>query len=164
MDWLPPLRAPRKPTPKRDNAWRERYEQAYRANFAVANPTAHADHGFIKTSFPPVHTSNGLTMAIINYLNWNGHNADRTGTQGRMIKAGGQWKRIHAANRRGTADISSTIRGRSVKWEVKIGKDKASPEQIDEQLRERRAGGEYFFVKTMGEFFEVYDKLLVTIP
>lgn len=44
-------------------------------------------------------------------------------------------------------------------WEIKCGSDRPRPEQIKEQERERRAGGQYEFIKTIEEFFEVYDRL-----
>ena len=44
--------------------------------------------------------------------------------------------------------------------EIKIGRDKASSEQLAEQIKERNAGGIYEFVSTVDEFFMLYDILL----
>jgi hypothetical protein len=144
-------------------AWRPRYELAYQKNFEKEYPAAYEAEGYIKTSFPDVSKANGLTQAIIKYLMWCGHNADRTGTQGRMVKSAGSWKRISAGNRRGTSDISSTIKGRSAKIEIKIGNDKPSEEQLREQLREQKAGGVYIFISTMEQFFSWYDNFLISL-
>jgi hypothetical protein len=68
-------------------------------------------------------------------------------------------KFIPSATRKGTADISATIKGRSVMIEIKVGKDKPRPEQLAEQQKERHAGGIYEFVSTPDEFFLLFDKL-----
>jgi len=44
--------------------------------------------------------------------------------------------------------------------EIKIGKDRASPYQIAEQERERKAGGCYEFISTPEQFFVLYDSLI----
>lgn len=84
---------------------------------------------------------------------------------GRMV--GGRW--IHSTTRKGTADISATIRdkngiGRSLMIEIKIGSDKASVHQLAEQAKERAAGGIYEFVSTPEQFFELFDKILNPTP
>jgi hypothetical protein len=68
-------------------------------------------------------------------------------------------KFIPSATRKGTADISATIKGRSVMIEIKTGKDKPRPEQLAEQQRERQAGGIYEFISTPEQFFTLFDKL-----
>jgi hypothetical protein len=106
-------------------------------------------------TLPKVATANGLTQFICNFINWSGYRATRINTMGRMV--GGRW--IHSTTRKGSADISSTIKGRSVMWEIKVGRDRPRPEQLAEQQRERQAGGIYEFVSTPDGFFELFDKL-----
>lgn len=117
---------------------------------------------------PQVSKSNGLTAAIVNYINWTGNRATRINVQGRLVEGSettasgatlSKKKWIKSSTRKGTADISSTISGRSAMWEVKCGTDRPRPEQLKEQERERKAGGIYEFVKTMEDFFEKYDML-----
>jgi hypothetical protein len=80
----------------------------------------------------------------------------------------GKW--IKSTSTRGTADISSTIAvtiaghhvGLSVKWEVKM-KDKQSKEQKQYEDSIHRAGGHYYIVHSMDEFFHYYDKLIEPI-
>ena len=163
---IPPLRQPRKAKARTvtDNTWKPRYEAAYQADYRRKYAAAFAAQGYIKTTYPDVSKSNGLTMAIIKFLLWSGHNADRTGTQGRMIRSrSGEYKRIPSANRKGTADISATIKGRACKFEIKTGNDKPSPEQLREQELERRAGGQYEIIHNMGEFFLWYDGFINSI-
>lgn len=160
---LPPLRKPRKvkPKPTLMPQWcKDRYNQAHEADFKAKYPQAYASGNYFTPVIPKIRTSNGLTLAIINYLLWCKHNADRTGTQGRMIKVKGEFKRITSANRKGTSDISATIFGRSVKLEIKIHPDKPSPEQLKEQIRERSAQGCYEFIYSIEDFFLWYDNFL----
>jgi hypothetical protein len=69
-------------------------------------------------------------------------------------------KFIPSATRKGTADISATVKGKSVMIEIKVGKDKPRPEQLAEQQRERQAGGIYEFVHTPEEFFLLFDSII----
>ncbi len=73
-------------------------------------------------------------------------------------------KFIKSANRKGTADIGATIKGRSVKIEIKTGADKPSEYQLNEQIREQRAGGVYIFISTFDSFILWYDTFINSIP
>jgi hypothetical protein len=59
---------------------------------------------------------------------------------------------------KGSADISATIYGRSVKIEVKI-RDKQSPDQKSYQLKIEKAGGYYWLVRSFPEFLNFYNKM-----
>jgi hypothetical protein len=132
--------------------WQEhKYPEAFKSGF-THDP-----------SMPVTTKANGLTAYICNYLNWSGHRATRINVSGRKVQ--GKW--IRSTTRKGTADISATIKinglGCSVMWEVKIGADKPSEFQLKEKEKEEQAGGKYFFVKTVDEFFEQYDSLFVNL-
>src|SRR6188768_292887 len=146
---------------KYKDEWKNRYVAAHHEWSKGEYPTAYANGFWTPPVFPKVDTSAGLTNAVIKFIIWSGYNADRTNTQGRLVDAPQKQdsgnvltvkKYIKSANRRGTADIGATIKGRSVKIEIKVGKDKPSQYQQDEQVRERKAGGVYEFIKTMDEF------------
>jgi hypothetical protein len=110
----------------------------------------------MKFTYPDVTTANGLTTFIIAFITWNGGNATRVNVMGR--KVGNKW--IKSTTRKGTADVTATIRGRSCKFEVKVGRDKPRPEQLAEQTRERAAHGVYEFISTPGDFYAVYDMIV----
>lgn len=133
-----------------------RYSAAHKIWFANNYPTAFKDGFYAEPKMPVVSTANGLTTFVSNYLNWLGHRATRINVSGR--KVGNKW--IRSSTRKGTADISATIKGRSVMLEIKIGKDKPSEFQLAEQMKERNAGGVYEFVSSVDEFFMLYDNLL----
>jgi hypothetical protein len=89
-------------------------------------------------------------------LEWEGHRATRINTAGRIVAG----RYITSTTRKGTADISATIKGRAIMIEIKVGKDKPSVYQLAEQQRERNAGGMHEFIHTIQEFFIFYDQLL----
>ncbi len=126
------------------------------------------EFGLIRTKYDD-RTSNGLTKCIIDFLTFKGHHAERISISGRMIderktvydvlgnsKVIGSQKFVKSNMTKGTADISSTIYGRSVKIEVKIGKDKQSEFQIKYQNNIIAAGGLYIVAKSFELFANWY--------
>lgn len=145
--------------------WKQHYQQAHARDFEQRYPAAWRDGHYTPPVMPDVHKANGLTRAIVNYLNWMGHRATRINVTGRLVEAPERQasgnsiqvkKWLPSTTRKGTADISATVHGRSAMWEVKVGRDKPSEYQLAEQQREQRAGGKYFFVHDMDEFLEQY--------
>lgn len=108
-------------------------------------------------------TSNGLTNCIIDWINCSGGTANRINVQGQFRK-----EKIHLAfgnarevtrftpstTRRGTADIHAVMIGRHLSIEVKIGADKLSEAQLQEQRRITAAGGLYFVARDMQSFVD----------
>jgi hypothetical protein len=64
---------------------------------------------------------------------------------------------------KGSADISATIQGRSVKIEVKIGKDRQSEDQKVYQANIEKSGGQYWIAKNFDDFIKKYDDFLETL-
>jgi hypothetical protein len=135
---------------------KERYNAAHKAWFQEQYPNAWKDNLYSPPPMPTISKANGLTKYITNFLFWKGHRATRVNVQGRIVK--GKW--ISSTTRKGTADISATIKGRSVMIEIKVGSDRARPDQLLEQERERRAGGIYEFISKPEQFLELYDKVV----
>lgn len=113
--------------------------------------------------------ANGLTRMIIKYLQLNGWQAERISVTGRMVdnrkvvtNVIGQSQQIGSAYylpstmQKGSADISATVAGQSVKIEVKVGKDRQSHEQIAYQMEVERAGGTYIIAKDFETFVTWY--------
>ena len=103
---------------------------------------------------PSVKTSdaNGLTKAIISYIDLSGGWATRVSTEGRYIESLG--KRIPSSVKRGTADIHAVWKGRHLSIEVKIGKDRQSDEQKDVEKSVTAAGGHYYVATTFDGFHQ----------
>lgn len=116
-------------------------------------------------------SANSLTKCIIFWINANGGQAERISNQGqyragKKIEVGtgeiqytkelkGKW--TPGQGTKGTADISATIRGRSVKIEVKQ-KDKQSEVQKQYQQAIESAGGIYEIFRDFDSFVEWYQK------
>ncbi len=118
-------------------------------------------------------TANGLTKCIITFLKLSSWQAERIGSSGRVIDRSkvvtnciGQTRRIGSAQwikgsgTNGTADISATISGRSVKIEVKIGHDRQSDVQKEYQRQIEAAGGVYLIAKDFYSFLQWYDSFI----
>jgi hypothetical protein len=111
-------------------------------------------------------TANGLTKAITSFIQFNGYQAERINTMGvaRENKRtdgkviGVTWTK--GTTTAGSADISATIRGRSVKIEVKVGKDRQSDAQKRYQESIERAGGVYMIARDFDTFVEWFDEFV----
>lgn len=153
---------------------RLRYQQAHYKYQCQEYPSVIRDNHYTPPKYPNTRKANGLTQFVINYLLWKGHRATGISSAGRLIDAQQKQqsgislitkKFIPGRTRKGSADVSSTIKigpyGVSVMWEIKVAKDKASEHQLREQALEQAAGGFYFFTHTPEEFFFQYDSLFV---
>ena len=102
-------------------------------------------------------TANGLTRCVVDFIRYNGGQAERINTTGMPEQRGGRiiWRKSNTT--KGSADISATIAGRSVKIEVKIGPDRQSEAQRCYQADIERASGLYFIAKDFTSFVEWYS-------
>jgi len=129
--------------------------------------------GLLKPTFRD-DNANGLTKIIIRFIQFRGGQAERINSTGRPIDRTTTYTDVVGITRRigciewingtstnGTADISATIRGRSVKIEVKIGNDRQSQPQKDYQQAIEKAGGIYYIAKDFTSFVEWYIKTFV---
>jgi len=145
------------------------------ATTAIANGLKHLKELYLsKKGFAPKitdRTANGLTRCIIDFLNLSGWQAERINCTGRIIdtrktytdvcgftRTIGNVKYGKTSGQRGTADISATIKGRSVKIEVKIGADKQSQTQKEYEQSIIKAGGFYFIARNFQNFYEWYNR------
>ena len=117
--------------------------------------------------------ANDLTRLICSFINLSGYQAERISTTGRMLdqkktvtdcigreRTIGSVKFIPGTSTKGSADISATIQGRSIKIEVKWEKDRQSTYQKEYEQAITKAGGIYFIAKTFDEFLLFYDQLI----
>jgi len=116
-------------------------------------------------------TANALTKCI-NFIQLKGGQAERISTTGRAIdrqstftdvtgrtRSIGRIEWISRTSTKGSADISVTIAGRSVKVEVKIGRDIQSQAQKDYQQTIQSAGGVYFIAQDFASVLKWYDSI-----
>ena len=118
-------------------------------------------------------TANGLTQCIIEWLRLNNCQAERINNTGRQLdnrkvvedcmgfrKTIGSSRWIKGTGSNGTADISATIKGRSLKIEVKIGSDKQSQDQKEYQQSVESAGGVYIVAKDFQSFYDWFNQFI----
>ncbi|MHC1778459.1 MAG: hypothetical protein AB9834_23860 [Lentimicrobium sp.] len=117
-------------------------------------------------------TANGLTRCIIDFLKFSGWQAERINTTGRPIdrrqivtdvignrRQIGSIEWIKSGSTPGSADISATIKGRSVKIEVKCkatGDNYQSEGQKLYQQQIEAAGGLYYIARDFQSFYDWY--------
>ncbi len=118
-------------------------------------------------------STNGLTKCVIDYVNFSGFQAERINSTG-AIKDGrktstdvlgntrtiGSVQWIKSTTQTGTADISATIKGKSIKIEIKCeatGDRYQSTGQIEYQRQIERAGGVYLIVRNFSQFYEWFN-------
>ena len=104
-------------------------------------------------------TANGLSRCIIDFINsQDGCHAERISNEGVMRKdKNGAAFRATSSMQNGTADISATIHGRSVKIEIKIGNDIQSEAQKDYQRHIVNARGYYVIAKDFASFLDWFN-------
>lgn len=100
--------------------------------------------------------TNGLTKCIIDFLKYKGWQCERIVSSGKYdpkLK-----KFVYATSTKGTADISATIKGLSVKIEVKYGKDTLSEKQKRYRDEIIQSGGIYYVAKDFDNFVTWYNE------
>ncbi len=101
-------------------------------------------------------TANGLTKAVCDCIELHGYQAERINSTGQQINVNGKSRWIKGSSTNGTADISSTIAGRSVKLEIKCrytGDHYQSKDQKNYQKSVEKAGGVYLVVRDFDSFY-----------
>jgi hypothetical protein len=115
-----------------------------------------------------------LEALICSFLELKGHQAQKITTTGifrddkkkakdalGMVRIIGTGKWTPGTATRGAADITSTIYGLKVDWEIKFSKsDKQSDAQIKFQAKVTKAGGAYFVVRNVDDFYIQYNEFL----
>jgi hypothetical protein len=124
-------------------------------------------------------TSNGLTKSVIDFIRLNNWQAERIAVTGKQIDTRKQYtdtigrnmqvgsvKWIKGSMQAGTADISATINGRSIKIEIKCkatGDRYQSKEQKLYQHEVERSGGIYLVVREFSDFYQWYNNFIHTL-
>jgi penicillin-binding protein-related factor A (putative recombinase) len=100
-------------------------------------------------------TANGLTACVIAWIRLHGGQAERISIVSRKV----QGKFVHSAMTVGTADVSGIYQGKSLKVEIKIGRDKQSDAQKEYAVSVEKAGGIYFVATDFDMFVDWWKGL-----
>jgi len=141
------------------------------ANIADREKHPHIDPRFLAPRLFYDNNTGRFTTAVVEFLRLSGHQAERIHTTGRPIdrrktftdvlgnrRQIGSIEWVPTTGTRGSADISATIYGASVKIELKIGRDTQSEAQKAYQRAVETAGGYYVIAHSFQEFFDWYHK------
>ena len=120
--------------------------------------------------------ANDLTRLVIDFLTLNNCQAERISSQGQYrdgkkqvtdvigrVRTIGSGVWTKGTSTAGTADISATIKGRSVKIEIKWAKDRQSDAQKEYQNSIEKSMGIYIIVKTFDDFVIWFDNYLLNL-
>jgi hypothetical protein len=120
--------------------------------------------------------ANDLTRLVIDFLTLNNCQAERITSQGQYrdntkqvtdvigrVRTIGSGTWTKGTSTAGTADISATIKGRSVKIEIKWAKDVQSSAQKQYQNAIEKSMGIYIIVKTFDDFVLWFDNYLLDL-
>lgn len=121
-------------------------------------------------------TTNELTKCVIDYITFNGFHSERINSTGALKdnrktstdvlgnqRTIGSVQWIKSTTQNGTADISATIKGQSVKIEIKCeatGDRYQSEAQIKYQKQIEAAGGIYLIVRDFTQFYNWFNDFI----
>ena len=145
-----------KPRPKYEKPECVRtFENEYNAHKYDSTPN-YPEFARVRTTFRD-DTANGLAQLIQMHGLWNGYFVGRVNTTGIYGQKTGKFRRTGA--RKGMADLSVVIDGKPVQVEIKAGKDRARPDQLETAAAYEQAGGRYVFVHDFAEWLETYKSI-----
>ena len=114
--------------------------------------------------------TNLLTKVVVWLLKEYNHSAERINSTGQFVDNRETFTDIVGRNRTigstgwrksgatpGIADVMSTIYGIRVGWEIKYGKDRMRESQKKFRDYLVAAGGYYFIIRNLDDFFKEYD-------
>jgi len=115
-------------------------------------------------------TAAKIEKNIITYIKLLGHHAEKHSVTGREVTGKdirtalgtikGKKTYIPSQSQKGSADVTATIFGLSLKIEVKKGKDRMSDEQKKYRDQIIKAGGFYFVAHDENDFLIKFDEFL----
>lgn len=119
----------------------------------------------------PPQSAAATERLVVEFMRLSGHSASKVATQGTYKKGEtyqtpvgkiiGEGRYLPSGGRKGASDISSSIYGLSVMWELKYSKsDSQSPEQKKFQKEIEQSGGLYFLFNNINHFYELYQDLI----
>ena len=149
---------------------KKRFQDLYLKTKLISHPSFIGRENCIPPANIKEAGANDLTRLVIDFIIFNDGQAERISSMGRYIdgtkqvtdcigrkRTIGTGKYVKSTTTNGTADISATIKGRSVKIEIKWKKDTQSKDQKKYEASINKAGGIYIIVKTFDDFVDWFD-------
>ena len=154
--------------------FREELEQLRKNDRIKANPSLIERYDAVCAPLDKVKkptTAPKTEALVVEFLTRKGHQGQKITTAGTFIpgekyQSGamtirGKDKYIPGGNTKGAADITSSIYGLKVDWELKFSKgDRQSEKQKVFQERVENSGGLYYIFRDIDHFYELYNDLM----
>jgi hypothetical protein len=129
----------------------------HRKRTPAAMATGYFDNG-MKVKKPK--SAAQMESLIREFITLSGYHCQKVTTMG--VRRGNTWTRGTAT--RGAADLMAIVGGRAIQIEVKFSKgDRQSDEQAKFEESVKRAGGEYYIVRTLDEFIAIWEMIVKNI-
>lgn len=161
----------------------QRYQQAHLRWSQQETPNVVKDGFYLPPKYPAIHTSNGITDLVMNYLKWMGHFSNRTNNIGRsrakvaprFSLATGKIEQIvtgtiyiKSTSKKGMQDIDANLKHPShsygIPWKIEVKcratRDTQKDEQIAYAAKVEATGAVYSLVRDDVDFFSQYDGLM----
>ena len=154
--------------------FREELEQLRKSDRIKANPSLIERYDAVCAPLDKVKkptTAPKTEALVVEFLTRKGHQGQKVSTQGNILQQPdyingattirGKTIRIPTGATKGAADISSSIYGLKVDWELKFSKgDRQSDKQKIFQERVENSGGLYYIFRDVDHFYELYNELM----
>ena len=167
MDWLPPLRAPRKPNVKKipvEHKYdlKQLYYDARRVMFQREYPAAWLAGEYFDGDIPDITTTNGHQRYMEDVINFNGWHCERVNVMGIPVKQmDGTIKWRRSGSTIGSPDLHAIVK--NVTWKIEAkNKDSMRKAQVKYQEKMNRIGILHSVIR-VGEldlFWEEYYKIV----
>lgn len=156
MYQLPPLPVKKKPRPAYHQPDKvKETEQAIFEDDCRKHPNV--DSKFIARRKLRDDTAGGLTKCVIFYITLKGGFCSRVNTTGIYDAKLKRYR--YTTQKRGLADVIGTYQGKSLQVEVKVSRDKLSPQQEKIRDEQQRAGGLWYEARNFTDFKTWFDGL-----
>lgn len=103
-------------------------------------------------------TANGLTNFMLDFLRHYGYYGARINIGGIYMADKGKYR--ESGSTKGVADVIACVRGHFCQFEVKAGKDRPRPDQLEQKQLTEFAGGSYEFIHNATEFVDILREIL----
>ena len=127
---------------------------------AAKHPTLPA-HARVKAKYSDA-DANGLTRAVVDYLNLSGHFATRLQSTGTYRADLGKY--VPSQQRRGMPDVFAVVDSRAVLIEIKVGRDTLSSDQKQTLADLKRAGASCYVAQDFQGFYDWFAGEFLILP
>jgi hypothetical protein len=136
----------------------EQLEQLRRERAKQIRPNSYAT-GYFENSYivKPPRSAAQMEKLITEFIKLSGYHCQKVSTMG--VKRGNTWTKGTAT--KGASDLLAIVDGKAYAFEVKFSKgDRQRDDQKGYEDSVKRAGGEYYIIRTLDQFLEIFKTII----